>query len=108
MTKTSKIICTEFSTANNYVRPNNFVISNDGGKVLKLSPDDDKGNEKSLKNESFKQYLAEVFLPYGYPDSVSDDYLAYQLWDTCQAFCSSLVGTLATHAVLTGYQLTCH
>ena len=26
----------------------------------------------------------EVFLPQGYPDSVSDDYLSYQLWDTLQ------------------------
>ena len=26
----------------------------------------------------------EVFLPQGYPSSVSDDYLTYQLWDTLQ------------------------
>ena len=25
-----------------------------------------------------------VFLPQGYPDSVSDDYLTYQIWDTVQ------------------------
>lgn len=29
-------------------------------------------------------HLQEVFLPQGYPDSVSDDYLSYQLWDTLQ------------------------
>ena len=29
-------------------------------------------------------YLQEVFLPQGYPDSVSDDYLSYQLWYTLQ------------------------
>ncbi|KAJ6653360.1 hypothetical protein lerEdw1_009261, partial [Lerista edwardsae] len=43
-----------------------------------------------------------VFLPQGYPDSVSPDYLAYQIWDTVQAFASSITGTLATHAVLKG------
>jgi len=25
-----------------------------------------------------------VFLPQGYPESVSDDYLEYQIWDTVQ------------------------
>ncbi|XP_055008473.1 RUS1 family protein C16orf58 homolog isoform X2 [Boleophthalmus pectinirostris] len=43
-----------------------------------------------------------VFLPQGFPESVSADYLQYQLWDTAQAFCSSLSGTLATQASLKG------
>lgn len=43
-----------------------------------------------------------LFLPHGYPDSVSGDYLQYQLWDTLQAFSSSVTGSLATHAVLRG------
>uniref|UniRef100_UPI00398E4E4A RUS family member 1-like n=1 Tax=Pristiophorus japonicus TaxID=55135 RepID=UPI00398E4E4A len=43
-----------------------------------------------------------LFLPQGYPDSVSDDYLTYQIWDTVQAFASSITGTLATQAVLKG------
>ncbi|XP_045891902.1 RUS1 family protein C16orf58 homolog isoform X2 [Micropterus dolomieu] len=43
-----------------------------------------------------------VFLPQGYPESVSNDYLQYQLWDTVQAFSSSLSGTLATQASLKG------
>ncbi|XP_065831555.1 RUS family member 1-like [Oscarella lobularis] len=48
------------------------------------------------------KFIKEAFLPQGYPDSVSSDYLRYQLWDTIQAFCSSITGTLATHAVLKG------
>ena len=32
-----------------------------------------------------------VFLPQGYPDSVSGDYLVYQLWDTIQVFRGSNV-----------------
>ena len=65
-------------------------------------------------------HTQEAFLPQGYPTSVSDDYLAYQIWDTVQvhsycvlesgnvvlsllqAFCSSITGTLATMAVLKG------
>ncbi|KAG9464585.1 hypothetical protein GDO78_019692 [Eleutherodactylus coqui] len=43
-----------------------------------------------------------LFLPHGYPDSVSEDYLDYQLWDTLQAFSSSVTGSLATHALLRG------
>lgn len=43
-----------------------------------------------------------VFLPQGFPESVSGDYLQYQLWDSAQAFCSSLSGTLATQASLRG------
>ncbi|KAF5914656.1 hypothetical protein HPG69_005153 [Diceros bicornis minor] len=46
--------------------------------------------------------LLAVFLPQGFPDSVSPDYLPYQLWDSVQAFASSLSGSLATHAVLLG------
>ncbi|XP_037670062.1 RUS family member 1 isoform X2 [Choloepus didactylus] len=46
--------------------------------------------------------LQAVFLPQGFPDSVSPDYLSYQLWDSVQAFASSLSGSLATQAVLLG------
>ncbi|KAJ8402639.1 hypothetical protein AAFF_G00367220 [Aldrovandia affinis] len=46
--------------------------------------------------------LKSVFLPQGYPDSVSGDYLQYQFWDTVQAFSSSLSGTLSTQASLRG------
>lgn len=41
-----------------------------------------------------------MFLPAGYPDSVSEDYLAFQFWDTIQAVCSYLRGVLATQSVL--------
>lgn len=33
-----------------------------------------------------KNILREVFLPQGYPSSVSADYLEYQIWDTVQVF----------------------
>lgn len=50
----------------------------------------------------FKSLLKDIFLPEGYPHSVSSDYLEYQIWDTCQAFCSSISGTLSISAVMQG------
>lgn len=68
----------------------------------------------------------EVFLPEGYPSSVSSDYWDYQMWDTVQvsliftncisfcillvvikiiclqAFCSTVNTTLTTHAIFKG------
>ena len=38
-------------------------------------------------------------MPEGYPNSVSDDYVPYQIWDTVQAFCSSISGALAARAM---------
>ncbi|XP_072022371.1 RUS family member 1-like [Amphiura filiformis] len=49
-----------------------------------------------------RTFVRDVFLPLGYPESVSEDYMSYQLWDTLQAFCSTIIGTLATHAMLKG------
>ncbi len=46
--------------------------------------------------------LRSLFLPVGYPDSVTPDYLAFQSWDTAQAMCSYLRGILATQAILDG------
>lgn len=46
--------------------------------------------------------LSSMFLPEGFPGSVAPDYLPYQIWDTCQAFCSTVTGMLAAKAMLTG------
>lgn len=46
--------------------------------------------------------MREVLLPYGYPDSVSEDYFNYQLWDTAQAFCSTITSAFTTRAILKG------
>ncbi|CAG0890497.1 unnamed protein product [Cyprideis torosa] len=54
------------------------------------------------QDSSLRRFLIEAFLPQGYPESVSSDYLEYQVWDTIQAFCSSLNGSFATRAVLKG------
>ncbi|KAJ5647627.1 hypothetical protein N7490_003999 [Penicillium lividum] len=46
--------------------------------------------------------LSDIFLPSGFPQSVSDDYLPYQIFDSLQAFCSSIAGLLSSRAVLQG------
>jgi hypothetical protein len=43
-----------------------------------------------------------LFLPEGYPQSVSSDYTQYQICDSIQALCSSVTGTLSTRAILKG------
>ncbi|GMT14643.1 hypothetical protein PFISCL1PPCAC_5940 [Pristionchus fissidentatus] len=55
----------------------------------------------SSSSFSFHQLFISAFLPQGFPHSVTDDYLEYQMYDTLQALASSLTGALATEAVLT-------
>lgn len=43
-----------------------------------------------------------VFMPAGYPSSVTSDYLGYQIYDSLQAFSSAIAGLLANRAVLQG------
>ncbi|KAJ3787530.1 vitamin B6 photo-protection and homoeostasis-domain-containing protein [Lentinula aff. detonsa] len=52
---------------------------------------------------SFLSFIAKVFLPAGYPRSVSPDYLRYQILNAAQAFCSSLASLLSSRATLEGY-----
>ena len=46
--------------------------------------------------------LLSVFLPSGFPHSVTPDYVPYQIYDSLQAFSSSIAGLLASRAVLEG------
>ncbi|KAF4563743.1 hypothetical protein EYR36_002984 [Pleurotus pulmonarius] len=47
-------------------------------------------------------FLGKVFLPSGYPDTVSPDYMRYQIMNALQAFCSSLATLISNRAVLEG------
>ncbi|KAI0945081.1 hypothetical protein AcV7_001712 [Taiwanofungus camphoratus] len=51
----------------------------------------------------WRRLLSNIFLPAGYPTSVSPDYLQYQIYNALQAFCSSLAGLIASRAVLEGH-----
>ncbi|EIN09022.1 DUF647-domain-containing protein [Punctularia strigosozonata HHB-11173 SS5] len=54
-------------------------------------------------SRGLKHLLTDVFLPAGYPSSVSPDYLRYQTYNAFQAFCSSLANLIASRAVLEGF-----
>ncbi|XP_054168037.1 RUS family member 1-like [Oppia nitens] len=62
----------------------------------------DKQSRRWISWTALKMLFTSVFLPAGYPDSVSNDYLEYQFWDSVQAFASSIMNNLGTHAVLKG------
>jgi hypothetical protein len=47
-----------------------------------------------------RQFLSDLFLPLGYPDTVPDTYLSYQLYDSLQGLCSYLRGVWCAAAVL--------
>ncbi|XP_044159106.1 RUS family member 1 [Bufo gargarizans] len=77
------------------------------GDVLKYIKCDDgtvccQRAHQAHKYRPLRDCFTSLFLPHGFPDSVSEDYLEYQLWDTLQAFSSSVTGSLATHALLRG------
>lgn len=73
----------------------NYVTSSVG----KIIQDED---QRSAQRITLSKFIYGAFLPEGYPASVSDDYLTYQVWDTVQAFASSIAGSLSTQAVLKG------
>ncbi|KAF2004940.1 DUF647-domain-containing protein [Amniculicola lignicola CBS 123094] len=54
------------------------------------------------ETKSYAQQALDVFLPAGYPHSVTEDYIYYQIYDSLQAFSSSIAGLLSSRAVLEG------
>lgn len=48
------------------------------------------------------QRLVAAFLPAGYPESVTPDYLHFNAWDSAQAVCSYVRGVLTSQAILVG------
>jgi hypothetical protein len=71
------------------------------------SPNDGKPADRvdvlpTSQIQSLGQRLLAVFLPTGYPHTVSADYTPYQFYDSLQAFSSSIAGLLASRAVLQG------
>ncbi|ESK87646.1 duf647 domain-containing protein [Moniliophthora roreri MCA 2997] len=58
---------------------------------------------KAASHGSLLNFLRKVFLPTGYPHTVSPDYTRYQVLNALQEFCSSLAGMLSSRATLEGY-----
>ena len=68
-------------------------------KLITVTVDSLSSNSLGCLVSNFKTIVKHVFLPEGYPHSVSDDYMTYQIWDTIQAFASSISGSLATQVL---------
>ncbi|KKA29673.1 hypothetical protein TD95_001361 [Thielaviopsis punctulata] len=75
----------------------------DSGHTMALAFNIDSGSRfKGLDLSKVKRILADAFLPVGFPHSVTDDYLAYQTYDSLQAFFSTISGLLSSRALLEG------
>ncbi|KAK1834011.1 vitamin B6 photo-protection and homoeostasis-domain-containing protein [Podospora conica] len=72
------------------------------GNVLCTYTNSEKEAFRSQKTSvPLPRRLLYAFLPAGYPHSVTPDYLAYQTYDSLQAFASTITSLLATRASLT-------
>ncbi|KAK7425161.1 hypothetical protein QQX98_000075 [Neonectria punicea] len=63
----------------------------------------DKSNSFLFRSlREWRKGVYDAFLPVGFPHSVSDDYFAYQTFDSLQAFFSTITALLANRALLQG------
>ncbi|KAH0207854.1 DUF647-domain-containing protein, partial [Aureobasidium melanogenum] len=112
------LVLTETDEAGNVVATY-YQTSTDERNATRIDRIVPEGSQKSLKT------LLDIFLPSGYPNSVTEDYLPYvvsstrvrataltlgitdikSLCDSLQAFSSSIAGLLANRAVLEGQYL---
>lgn len=58
--------------------------------------------QRSHASQGLRELCRSVFMPQGFPESVSPDYVEYQTWDSVQAFCSYSTNTISTKAMLSG------
>ncbi|KAI1108055.1 vitamin B6 photo-protection and homoeostasis-domain-containing protein [Nemania sp. NC0429] len=63
----------------------------------------DSDSEPKVKRRGLAREMLDVFLPAGYPHSVTPDYTPYQIYDSLQAFSSTIAGLLSSRAVLQGF-----
>ncbi|TGJ78164.1 hypothetical protein E0Z10_g10602 [Xylaria hypoxylon] len=77
-----------------------LVSASDESGVLCIYDDDSK---TKVKHRSYAREVLDVFLPAGYPHTVTADYTPYQIYDSLQAFSSTIAGLLSSRAVLQGF-----
>ncbi|EME30893.1 uncharacterized protein Gasu_19060 [Galdieria sulphuraria] len=61
-----------------------------------------KGYFQSIRTSPLKNVLRRLFLPSGYPESVTDDYANFEKWDSLQGLCSYLRQVMVTRSTLSG------
>ncbi|KAF9527615.1 vitamin B6 photo-protection and homoeostasis-domain-containing protein [Crepidotus variabilis] len=74
----------------------------DNEKLTVQASASETGAHRSRKEASVA-FLKRVFLPSGYPITVSPDYVRYQWLNALQAFCNSLASLLSSRAILQGF-----
>ncbi|KAG6007578.1 hypothetical protein E4U21_005776 [Claviceps maximensis] len=70
--------------------------------VIVLQSKDPSNGFFATSFREWKKVFRDAFLPVGFPHSVSRDYLAYQTYDSLQAFFSTITSLLANRALLQG------
>ncbi|KAF2973180.1 hypothetical protein GQX73_g412 [Xylaria multiplex] len=78
-----------------------LVSASDESGVLCIY--DDAASNTRVKHRSYARDVLDVFLPAGYPHTVTSDYTPYQIYDSLQAFSSTIAGLLSSRAVLQGF-----
>lgn len=61
-----------------------------------------KEDIRSCSSHPLLGRLLRGFMPEGYPDTVTPDYLGFQVWDSIQALMSYVRGMLCSQAIMTG------
>jgi hypothetical protein len=79
--------------------PNVYTVYIEDGKVKKCLKN---GNKALGRLKIGIKILKDTFLPVGFPETVREEYLSYQLWDSLQALSSYLRGVLTARAMLEG------
>ncbi|KAK4949663.1 hypothetical protein LTR10_011504 [Elasticomyces elasticus] len=75
--------------------------------IYTLESNTDNVEKRSAKTSapaatSLLRRCTNAFLPVGYPSTVTPDYTPYQVYDSAQAFASTIAGLLASRAVFVG------
>lgn len=89
----------------NIMRLQRFYIDPHTHQLIETTTNTNPNNTSiysKLSLQSITQLLYDTYLPINYPDSVTSDYLQYQVYDTVQGLCSYLRGLLCTQSVLIG------
>ncbi|KAK3283766.1 hypothetical protein CYMTET_8552, partial [Cymbomonas tetramitiformis] len=81
--------------------PKTFLWRSDVSAQENAPPSECNNNTQGYAYSKLRTMYA-AFLPEGFPATVSDDYLSFQLWDTVQGLCSYVRGVLTTQALLAG------
>ena len=101
------IVATQTEVSSGIQAPK-VLLSSDGNLSAEESPSSRTSTFSSIPRlqtgftSSVLACLHYAFLPAGYPNSVTPDYLSFQIWDTIQALSSYVRGMLSTQAMLRG------